>query len=375
MEFYGISCSFKILFVTRFNSQRDGILRLAAGLSRTAHYVSIPNGMEFYFMLAVIYFCVVSFNSQRDGILQMRWLIADFCNDSFNSQRDGILQGKPTGRFEYFGRFNSQRDGILLKLTCSIGSLRWCFNSQRDGILLHSPHQNASIVSGFNSQRDGILLIEKIHQKLFSRFNSQRDGILPSSAKIAELYTPVSIPNGMEFYVERERAKRALHSFQFSTGWNSTKQKYRLFRNTPVSIPNGMEFYPAVGVEKANLSCFNSQRDGILLYSLQSPKRTLSCFNSQRDGILLAFSATFCDSLWFQFPTGWNSTIHTSPQIRAKYQFQFPTGWNSTEKQARAYGQFQRFNSQRDGILRNWGKRSNGIKKFQFPTGWNSTRL
>ena len=54
----------------RFNSQRDGILRL---LRRPYRYqalsVSIPNGMEFYITMPYSAETNVGFNSQRDGIL------------------------------------------------------------------------------------------------------------------------------------------------------------------------------------------------------------------------------------------------------------------------------------------------------------------
>ena len=65
--------------------------------------------------------------------------------------------------------------------------------------------------------------------------------------------------------------KFAQHSlgagFQFPTGWNSTpgkngKHKYQ----EAVSIPNGMEFYNTLTPRTSKKECFNSQRDGILLY-------------------------------------------------------------------------------------------------------------
>ena len=55
----------------------------------------------------------------------------------------------------------------------------------------------------------------------------------------------VSIPNGMEFYRDRELFSR---------------------ERGDVSIPNGMEFYAMDDLEGAIKGCFNSQRDGILLY-------------------------------------------------------------------------------------------------------------
>ena len=120
----------------------------------------------------------------------------------------------------------------------------------------------------FNSQRDGIL-----HDRHFSfvgesnGFNSQRDGILQYTEIPRLCKQTVSIPNGMEFYFLLLCVTRALHWFQFPTGWNSTG-----LRQTPfICLPS-----------------FNSQRDGILRYYV--------CFSA------IGHSE-------FQFPTGWNSTI------------------------------------------------------------------
>ena len=129
----------------------------------------------------------------------------------------------------------------------------------------------SSIANGFNSQRDGILLI-------------------------------------MQGTTEEQ--KRA---FQFPTGWNSTNcTRYSDYEGM-VSIPNGMEFYLNPCYTMRAESCFNSQRDGILLsyfgatilsLSVSIPNgmefylSTLSCstayisFNSQRDGILQNGTAT-----------------------------------------------------------------------------------
>ena len=159
-----------------------------------------------------------------------------------------------------------------------------------------------------------------------------------------------------------------------------------------------MEFYKTLAFEVCKNACFNSQRDGILLFpnsalafvpflfqfptgwnstllrekirdekmAFQFPTGwnstrlgcanevfTLLCFNSQRDGILQS------DTPWtpyfhaFQFPTGWNSTYRSILESLSFYQFQFPTGWNSTCTQ---------------------NSSSRAIDRFQFPTGWNSTQ-
>ena len=53
--------------------------------------------------------------------------------------------------------------------------------------------------------------------------------------------------------------------------------------------------------------------------------------------------------------------------------FQFPTGWNSTEFCKLSSCTMNRFNSQRDGILHFTQSELIGALEFQFPTGWNST--
>ena len=54
----------------------------------------------------------------------------------------------------------------------------------------------------------------------------------------------VSIPNGMEFYSELKAYADDIATFQFPTGWNSTKSRPHYGEKTDlVSIPNGMEFY------------------------------------------------------------------------------------------------------------------------------------
>ena len=53
----------------RFNSQRDGILRIPPGILLLSRVVSIPNGMEFYAAQARQLNYDFRFNSQRDGIL------------------------------------------------------------------------------------------------------------------------------------------------------------------------------------------------------------------------------------------------------------------------------------------------------------------
>ena len=114
----------------------------------------------------------------------------------------------------------------------------------------------------------------------------------------------------MEFYLSRYAHKHTQSSFQFPTGWNSTK----LYCSKDIS----------------SLYSFNSQRDGILLFTLS----------------------------------------RHSAEIK---QFQFPTGWNSTFSQPTLERTTVSFNSQRDGILPKHTILKRNFGLFQFPTGWNST--
>ena len=115
-------------------------------------------------------------------------------------------------------------------------------------------------------------------------FNSQRDGILLVSGYLAHYTGP----------------------FQFPTGWNSTlKAKKSRLLTLMVSIPNGMEFY-------------QKRKD---LFS-----RLSNCFNSQRDGILLEPIVKLFFLRAFQFPTGWNSTIPTSPSLFPLSLVSIPNG-------------------------------------------------
>ena len=182
---------------------------------------------------------------------------------SFNSQRDGILREVAKPADDRKG-FNSQRDGIL--------RFWWCFRGYACEVSIPNGMEfylNLALflpfVVGFNSQRDGILRKPKSKRyRELQRFNSQRDGILQTPKWIQrrqmgvsipngmEFYafinclwtdSGVSIPNGMEFYSIPITALCRIHSFQFPTGWNSTKGRRRLWWNR---------------------YRFNSQRDGIL---------------------------------------------------------------------------------------------------------------
>ena len=100
--------------------------------------------------------------------------------------------------------------------------------------------------SGFNSQRDGILRFLSLSMLVIRcSFNSQRDGILRSLQLRCISGYIVSIPNGMEFYHMLGFFAPRSKLFQFPTGWNSTLSSLCV---------------------RLGLCCFNSQRDGILLY-------------------------------------------------------------------------------------------------------------
>ena len=179
----------------------------------------------------------------------------------------------------------------------------------------------------------------------------------------------------MEFYTSKFLKMSLSKTFQFPTGWNSTK----LWISS-----------------MTNKTRFNSQRDGILLDDTELIKHAKERFNSQRDGILLVSCSCRYLRCRFQFPTGWNSTrfflfiyvkmLSFNSQRDGILQkqislfdfstaaFQFPTGWNSTLHYRTVWRSSDRFNSQRDGILLRLALAICGIGAlFQFPTGWNST--
>ena len=136
-----------------------------------------------------------------------------------------------------------------------------------------------------------------------------------------------------------------------------------------------MEFYVVIILDEAHNFRFNSQRDGILHFSLFLEETfAIAGFNSQRDGILLELKEQLNDILGFNSQ---RDGILQNPVAT------MALGMSS-------------FNSQRDGILP-YHRRSaaaytrvsipNGMEfyeasspslalgsiMFQFPTGWNST--
>ena len=208
MEFYGIFNEPKIWpvemfqFPTGWNSTRFFFIG-------TEHFLAFqfPTGWNSTGAQSKNWAFFQRFNSQRDGILPLFARAARHFDQSFNSQRDGILPSSPKASFlktqafqfptgwnsTYINafnamaekRFNSQRDGILHTLKISSKFLPVCFNSQRDGIL------QPFFVLDFDDS---------------GGFNSQRDRILPKSAsKFSHIFC----------------------TFQFPTGWNSTKHLRR----------------------------------------------------------------------------------------------------------------------------------------------------
>ena len=165
-----------------------------------------------------------------------------------------------------FRRFNSQRIE-LFHIPAGRYKMQWQkfqfqtgWNSTIEG-RLQIPTKR-----GFNSQRDGILRLAVLHN-LFRLSVSIPNGMEFYSHKaLLYLSVPVSIPNGMEFYVFKTSLLYSSNSFQFPTGWNSTKNK-----QGEVQASRG----------------FNSQRDGILPFGEIGYRLTKSSFNSQRDGIPL----------------------------------------------------------------------------------------
>ena len=158
-------------------------------------------------------------------------------------------------------------------------------------------------------------------------FNSQRDGIL---------LVFIRLP----FFTI---------GFQLPTGWNSTLALQfccLLFWRCFNSQRDGILLYcRQVFLDHSN--SFNSQRDGILRDLAEIMDSFSAGFNSQRDGILLKLFWSFFEFLWFQFPTGWNSTSFLDIQRLCNGCF----------------------NSQRDGILPKLGGISTRASGVSIPNG------
>ena len=110
---------------------------------------------------------------------------------------------------------------------------------------------------------------------------------------------------------------------------------YLAYPSHGVSIPNGMEFYKAARMISSSWMSFNSQRDGIL--PNEETKKAVELYV-------------------FQFPTGWNSTrrLHWSRLLAFGFNSQ-RDGILPSRSLFIARLSFC-FNSQRDGILRKGGE-------------------
>ena len=251
-----------------FNSQRDEILRVVCGIKVPVLTVSIPNGMKFYTLKIYI------------KQLFRRFQFPTGWNSTFCVH---ISQRSPS-------RFNSQRDEILLFLLgVSLIMLR-VFQFPTGWNSTQTSDIPSSHTRSFNSQRDEILQsnFDNLAQR-WKSFNSQRDEILPIDALAEELRNEVSIPNGMKFYdTQSNQPIETASGFQFPTGWNSTEfraslqsLKLRGFNSQRDEIllammsmycrygefqfPTGWNSTPALRIHLHSSTCFNSQRDEILL--------------------------------------------------------------------------------------------------------------
>ena len=145
-----------------------------------AAIVSIPNGMEFYLISYMNVLSVIRFNSQRDGILRLG-LLTVLCDiDRFQFPTGWNSTGlRKRHKFLILVGFNSQRDGILLKSSCyrSIGAHRFQFPT------------------GWNST---VPLLRLLSARRKFQFPTGWNSTLKTRWKLSERL--VSIPNGMEFY-------------------------------------------------------------------------------------------------------------------------------------------------------------------------------
>ena len=156
MEFYVRLSALGSAANSCFNSQRDGILLCFIHLVTGCMQVSIPNGMEFYFLQKIVRNTIfVGFNSQRDGILRYEIAISidprefqfptGWNSTKRRDQRVSNLDVSIPNGMEFYQKtyitsqydkgFNSQRDGILRAFRMYDNTMKKSFNSQRDEIL------------------------------------------------------------------------------------------------------------------------------------------------------------------------------------------------------------------------------------------------
>ena len=221
----------------------------------------------------------------------------------------------------------------------------------------------------------------------------------------------------MEFYQTSSSLAAQAARFNSQRDGILRWQRSRTKQKSKVSIPNGMEFYSLIVAPVDRCASFNSQRDGILPEELKKALIDPSCFNSQRDGILRMKLLEKIRKSMFQFPTGWNSTREMEKEA-ANDEVSIPNGMEFyVIENGLIKANKKSFNSQRDGILRNYicfldigdwnvsipngmefylsvsdsrnpapcfNSQRDGILRaerrlryltlaFQFPTGWNST--
>ena len=119
-------------------------------------------------------------------------------------------------------------------------------------------------------------------------------------------------------------------SFQFPTGWNSTKYPLKAtLENIKFQFPTGWNSTYLRSDQRLPNGSFNSQRDGILPITHFYIHLYQCSFNSQRDGILL------------RYPRGYGQAEKVS----------IPNGMEFYLKPITFIIAAGSFNSQRDGIL------------------------
>ena len=122
---------------------------------------------------------------------------------------------------------------------------------------------------------------------LSKSFNSQRDGILLRAKRNTRHLSIVSIPNGMEFYIDIV-SLLLLSTLCFNSQRDGILQVFQYIRTfePQFQFPTGWNSTENMEISDIKPSGFNSQRDGILPRFLAIKDISKNCFNSQRDGIL-----------------------------------------------------------------------------------------
>ena len=244
MEFYSRLSRLTESYLYCFNSQRDGILlelfcdsrthrgfqfptgwnSTLAALSALVYLlrVSIPNGMEFY-----LFTISCSSLSQRfqfptgwNSTASRQAMSANM--QSFNSQRDGILRSERLIGWKKARKVSIPNGMEFYGITEFEYVDNYCFNSQRDGILqcqvcLSGEIWEFQFPTGWNST--------------FIRTSASFKNSL------------FQFPTGWNSTLAISFMPSPKLAFQFPTGWNSTFRLLPPIARRCVSIPNGMEFY------------------------------------------------------------------------------------------------------------------------------------